>query len=251
MEPAAIATLLTGFALGLKHATDADHVVAVSNLVSVSEKRTARDGCATGAWWGLGHLATMLAAGGVVVGLRVRVPTRVEWLLELGVACVLVWLGVNTVRKCLAGQYHFHAHQHGGRVHAHFHFHRLDAGKHEHARHASEAARDFPFAISNLRGNAKPLLVGMMHGLSGTAGLALVVLGSIPSRALGITYLLVFGAGALAGMAAFGAVLSWPLGRAAGRMQWMKAIQMTAGTGSAGFGAFLIQQALMPGAWPF
>src|SRR5712692_9229703 len=179
MDASAAVTLLVGFALGLKHSTEADHVVAVSALVS--------------ALWGLGHLLTLFAAGAVLITLRVRVPPQVEWALELLVAVVLLWLGVHTIRKCFAGRYHFHLHRHGARAHAHLHFHSRSEAGHEHASHAGAAA------ARDVRRRA-PLLVGMAHGLAGTAGLALLVLSSIPSRSLGVVYLLVFGLGALLGM---------------------------------------------------
>lgn len=246
MNASAWTALLVGFALGLKHATDADHIVAVSTLVSdtVSLETSGRRGALVGAFWGLGHLLTVLAAGGVVVMLRVRVPAQVEWALELLVALVLIWLGVHTIRKCLTGRYHFHVHQHGSHAHAHLHFHARGSSAHEHASHAGASA-------SSIGRGAKPLLVGMAHGLAGTAGLTLLVLTSIPSRMLGLLYMLVFGLGALTGMAAFSALLGMPLARATSRLTWLHAVRLAAGAGSSILGAVLTHRAFLPESWPF
>ena len=245
MDASAAVTLLVGFALGLKHSTEADHVVAVSTLVSDAggSGNSARRSALVGALWGLGHLLTLFAAGAVLITLRVRVPPQVEWALELLVAVVLLWLGVHTIRKCFAGRYHFHLHRHGAHAHAHLHFHSRGEAGHEHASHAGAAA------ARGVRRRA-PLLVGMAHGLAGTAGLALLVLSSIPSRSLGVAYLLVFGLGALLGMAAFGALLGMPLAQVKSRLAWLDAIRLAAGAASSGLGAVLTRRAFLPQSWP-
>ncbi len=246
MDASAFATLLVAFALGLKHSTEADHVVAVSTLVSDAggPGNSARRSALVGAFWGLGHLLTLFAAGAVLVTLRVQVPLQVEWALELLVAVVLLWLGVHTIRKCFIGRYHFHVHQHGAHSHAHLHFHAQSEAGHEHASHAgSAAARGFR--------RRAPLLVGMAHGLAGTAGLALLVLSSIPSRSLGVLYLLVFGLGALLGMAAFSALMGMPLARAKSRLAWLDAIRLAAGAASIVLGVVLVRRAFLPQSWPF
>lgn len=240
MEPTSFATLLFAFALGLKHATDADHVVAVSTMLS--DGAGPRRGAQIGASWGIGHLVTVFAAGGALVALRMQFSPRVEWALELVVAVVLLWLGVQTIRKCITGRYHFHVHRHGGHAHAHFHFHARSEPGHEHAAHAQHAWA---------RGGAKPLLVGMVHGLAGTAGLALLVLSTIPSQALGLLYLLVFGLGALAGMIVLSALLSWPLERASSRLAWLDALRVGAGATSGALGVVLVHRAFLPASWPF
>ncbi len=246
MDASAAVTLLVGFALGLKHSTEADHVVAVSTLLSDAggSGNSARRSALVGTLWGLGHLLTLFAAGAVLITLRVRVPPQVEWALELLVAVVLLWLGVHTIRKCFAGRYHFHLHRHGAHEHAHLHFHSRSEAGHEHASHAGAAAAP---GI----GRRAPLLVGMAHGLAGTAGLALLVLSSIPSRSLGVAYLLVFGLGALLGMAAFGALLGMPLARAKSRLAWLDAVRLAAGAASSVLGAVLTRRAFLPQSWPF
>jgi hypothetical protein len=247
MNPSAYATLLLGFALGLKHATDADHIVAVSALVS--DTSGARRSALVGTFWGLGHLLTLFAAGSVLVILRVRVPPRVEWTLELLVAVVLVWLGVRTIRRCFTGHYHFHSHPHGSQTHAHLHFHAHSEAGHKHDAHALRPGSSVAAGTGARRSGA--LLVGMAHGLAGTAGLALLVLSSIPSRTLGVLYLLVFGLGALMGMAGFSALLGMPLARAASRLIWLRAMRLAAGAASSVLGAILLRRAFLPQSWPF
>lgn len=242
MDTSATITLALGFALGLRHATDADHIVAVSTLVS--DGGGARRGAKIGAFWGAGHLLTVFLVGSVLVMLRLKIPPRVEWALELMVALVLIGLGVSTIFKCLTGRYHFHQHQHGERAHAHLHFHTASQPNHEHNSHSPQLSH-----------HRAPLLLGMAHGLAGTAGLALLVLTSIPTRTLGILYLVVFGLGALAGMATFGLVLggafSLPAARAPHRLKWLNGMRLLAGTCSGLLGVVLVYRAFLPHAWPF
>lgn len=241
VDTTSLITLALGFALGLRHATDADHIVAVGTLVSGAGG--ARSGAKIGACWGAGHLLTILALGSALVMLRVKIPPRMESVLELMVALALMALGIRTIRRCLTGRFHFHNHRHGEHVHAHLHFHSAGEARHEHIRHSSSISR-----------HRAPLLLGMAHGLAGTAGLALLVLTSIPTRALSILYLLVFGLGALAGMAAFGLVLggalALPLAHATPRLRWLNGMRLLAGAGSGALGVTLFYRGL-PHAWPF
>ncbi|MCL6566514.1 MAG: urease accessory protein [Acidobacteriia bacterium] len=247
MEGSTLATLLFGFALGLRHATDADHIAAVSTLVSTA--RDPRQGLRFGALWGLGHLLTVFLFGSLLIALHLRLAPPVEWTLELVVAAVLVWLGVRTIRRGLTGRFHFHKHRHGLLEHTHLHYHPREEPEHVHDAHAWAAVGTLAHRLR--RGDLQSLLVGMAHGMAGTAGLALLVLSSISSRLLGVLFLVVFGAGALLGMVAFSALLGVPLARASRRHTWLAALQMTAGTASAVLGAVLIWRAFLPAARPF
>lgn len=243
MQTSVLATLLVGFVLGLQHATDTDHLVAVTTLAS--DAHSPRRSAMVGALWGLGHLFTLFVVGSVLIFLRVRVSPRVEWALELVVALVLIWLGVHTIRKCFSGRFHFHTHEHGGHPHAHLHFHSNSERGHTHEAHAG----------AHEHGDAShgptSVLVGMAHGLAGTGALALLVLTSIPSRVLGIAYLVVFGFGALVGMAVFSALLGLPLSRAARQASWLNAVRFAAGAMSGALGAVLAYRAFLPVAFPF
>jgi hypothetical protein len=243
METSAIATLLVGFVLGLQHATDVDHIAAVTTLAS--DAGSARRSAAVGALWGLGHMLTLFVAGSALIVLRVKMSGEMEWSLELAVAFVLIWLGVHTIRKCFTGRFHFHTHEHAGHAHSHLHFHAKSEPGHQHDAHAAKLLR------RGFDDGPAPVLVGMAHGLAGTGALALVVLTSIPSRLLGVSYLLVFGIGALVGMAAFSAMLGLPIARAAQRVTWLNALRFAAGAMSGLLGAVLTYRAFLPASFPF
>lgn len=235
-----LTTLLLGFALGLRHATDADHLVAVTGLLDRSATRTPRAAATLGALWGLGHMAAVLVAGGIVVALRVSIPAWLEWSLELVVALVLIALGVRILINCFRGRYHFHRHAHGPLPHSHLHFHQQGANIEDHSAHIAPAWGR----------NRVPILIGAAHGLAGSAALALLILATISSRWFGVLYLLAFGGGALLGMAAFSAILSLPLARAGRSDRWLVRVRLAAGAANAALGAFLIYRAF-PHSWPF
>jgi sulfite exporter TauE/SafE len=241
MQTSVLATLLVGFVLGLQHATDTDHLVAVTTLAS--DAGSPRRSAMVGALWGLGHLFTLFMVGSALIFLRGRVSPRVEWAFELAVALVLIWLGVHTIRKCFAGRFHFHTHEHGGYQHAHLHFHAKSEPEHTHEEHAG--------AHGDASHGPMSVLVGMAHGLAGTGALALLVLTSIPSRVLGIAYLLVFGFGALVGMAMFSALLGMPLSRAARQALWLNAVRFAAGAMSSVLGVVLTYRAFLLVTFPF
>lgn len=243
MEASIVATLLLAFGLGLRHATDADHISAVAALSS--ESPDAAQSLRIGALWGCGHMATVFLFGGLLIAMRVRLSAAFEWALELAVATVLVALGVRAIAKCFAGRYHFHWHRHGPHSHVHLHFHARGEPVEEHDAHARATTRLWRAARS------RALLVGMIHGLAGTAGLALLALSTIPSRIVAAAYLVVFGLGALVGMVAFSAILVAPLARAQGHMRWLTALRLIAGTASGALGAVLTHRAFLPENWPF
>lgn len=169
-----IGSLLVGFGLGLQHATDSDHIVAVTALAS--ESSSVRRSALTGALWGLGHLMTLFVVGGALILLGVRMSPRMDWALELLVALVLIWLGVHTIRRCFTGRFHFHFHGHAGHSHSHLHFHSKTEPGHRHDAHACQARS------RGLSLWSKSLMVGLAHGLAGSGGLALVVLSRAASR---------------------------------------------------------------------
>lgn len=196
--------VLLGFLLGLRHASDPDHVIAVSTIVSRHRRPV------TAAWigvaWGIGHGATILAVGSAIVALRLVVPERVALSLELCVGVVLVVLGIANLR---------------GGAHA-----------------ALPPAPEGPVGL------APPLLrslaVGLVHGLAGSAGVALLALAAMPTSSEALLYLLVFCVGTILGMAGVSlgiGVPFWFAGRIPGAHRWL-----VAGSGalSIAFGAWLV-----------
>jgi ABC-type nickel/cobalt efflux system permease component RcnA len=227
----ALSILVLGFLFGLKHATEADHIAAVSAIVS--ERRGLRGAIATGALWGAGHSVSILVAGLVVLGLNVMIPDSVARVLEFGVALMIIVLGSRALARALRSRpdLHVHIHAHDGHTHRHLHFHEPE---HEHAQELA----DHDHVHELRRVGAKPLLVGMMHGLAGSAALTLLVLAQIRSVPLGLAYLAVFGVGSIGGMALMSVLISLPFAATATRPGWNRSIRVAAGVMSLGFGLF-------------
>ncbi len=185
-----------GFALGLKHALDADHLAAVSTLVS--ERKSLLGSSIVGVLWGLGHTIALLAAGMGVILLHLEIGRSTAQGLEFGVAVMLIVLGVNALwRLGRGGHLHVHAHEHGGRVHLHPHVH-------------DGSAQLAPGSHHSFGLTARPVLVGMMHGLAGSAAVMLLVLSTIHSPLVGFAYITVFGVGSIGGMLLMSALVSVP-----------------------------------------
>ena len=226
-----------GFALGLKHATEADHLVAVSTIVS--EERSVWRSSVVGALWGVGHTAALFAAGLVLILLRVSIPERIRSALELAVALMIVLLGTRILFLVLRRRrdVHVHAHAHGGRTHTHLHFHERED--------AHEAVETHAVSHARHRGlwGWRPVLVGMVHGLAGSAALTLFVLtevlGGGGSRLLGFAYLLIFGLGSIGGMLLMSALISLPFVLTASRFRRIETpVRLVAGCLSVAFGLY-------------
>lgn len=218
------ATLTLGFVLGLRHALDPDHVAAVSTFVT--EEKSLLRSSLVGVYWGMGHTAALLVFGFAIVTFRLVVNPRLSQFMEFAVGCMLILLGIRVllqVRKTEA--LHVHTHSHDGTTHSHLHFH-LGVGGHEHQHHT-------------FRFGKRPFVVGVVHGLAGTAAVLLVVVGAIPSVLLVFGTILIFGVGTIGGMMAMSVLMSVPIALAAGRWALMeRAIRVLAGSFSLGFGMF-------------
>lgn len=225
MNPLLPAALL-GFVVGLRHATDADHVAAVGTIVA--RERTLRGAALVGAAWGLGHTLTLLVLGGAIVVFGLAVPRPVGLGLELGVGLMLMGLGVwNFVSRARGKQA---AHSHGL------------AGAHE--GHEAGEGRDGAAGVpSSVRRALRPLAVGSLHGLAGSAAAALLVVATVRSPSWGIAYLFVFGIGTMLGMTLLTTALALPLGRALERFRnaetWLR---IGSGALSVAIGAFVVYQ---------
>ena len=225
-----------GFLLGLKHATEADHLVAVTTIVS--EQRSVSRSALVGALWGVGHTAALLAAGVFVILLEVTIPERVAAALEFGVALMIVFLGSRVLYLALRRRrrVHVHAHTHDGRTHTHLHFHESGDA------HAPAAAHAPPHERHGGFRGWRPLAVGAVHGLAGSAALTLLVLAEVlrdGSRALGLAYLLLFGAGSVGGMMLMSALISLPFVFTASRFTRVDApVRLLTGLVSVAFGLY-------------
>lgn len=188
----ALLTALVGVAQGLRHALEPDHLAAVSTLVS--EGRSRRSGMILGALWGLGHAGTLLLVGGTLAVIGSTLPERASQGFELGVAVMLVGLGLRAVRQAIRegrqGAVHLHAH-----------------GDHAHE-HAA------PEAHVHVKGRAlatRPLLIGVVHGLAGSGALTAAVLAELPDTRARLGAIACFGLGSIVGMAALSGVMGLPL----------------------------------------
>lgn len=230
--------LAVGFGLGLKHAVEADHLAAVSNIVS--DRKVLWSAPLVGALWGLGHTISLFVAAVAVLLFHFEIGERLSHGLELGVGLMLIILGFDTLRKLFrGGQVHMHVHRHGGRLHAHPHVH--DATQ------AHAATPDRPSAEPSthhgLAIGPRPLIVGMIHGLAGSGALMLLVLSTISSPVVGMSYILVFGVGSIGGMMFMSFLLSLPFHFTAGTFGGVeRAMRGLAGAFSLSFGIFIIYQ---------
>lgn len=204
----AFAVLGIGLLFGLKHATEVDHVVAVSTIVS--QHRNVWRSTLVGALWGAGHTAALLITGLFVLTLKIAIPERVSNWLEFGVALMIIGLGATALWRALRkrGDVHLHEHSHDGVSHVHVHFHEPQT-RHDRQRvHRHATQRAHTHAVSQI--GLKPILIGAMHGLAGSGALTLLVLTQINSTGYGLLYLAVFGVGSIAGMLMMSGLIGVP-----------------------------------------
>lgn len=218
MGPGLFAGML-GVAQGVRHALEPDHLAAVSTLAS--ERPGARGGLVLGAWWGLGHTASLLFVGGSLAAVGARLPPQWAALFELLVAVMLIALGTRAVRRSLregrAGAHHTHAH--GGVAHAH-----PAPAAHVHAGRWTFSSR--------------PLVVGLVHGLAGSGALSALVMAELPDTASRLAFIGLFGLGSMLGMAALTALLGTPLERLSRAPVWAGRALLLVGVLSVGLGLF-------------
>ena len=227
-----VSVLVFGLLFGLKHAVEADHLAAVSTIVS--ERKSILSSSLVGGLWGIGHTISLLVAGIVVIVLHIEIGARLALALEFGVALMLIALGINALRKLMrGGTLHFHQHQHFGHAHLHPHLHDVTSGN-----SASGIVDDDTH--HGLRIGVRPLLVGMVHGLAGSAALMLLVLSTIKSQLVGMAYIGVFGIGSIGGMMLMSALVGLPIHLTANRFaSGTRVLQGLAGAFSLCFGLFM------------
>jgi len=226
MDTSLYAALGLGFVLGIRHAIDADHLAAVSTLVS--QHRSLTRTCLLGTFWGLGHTVALLAAGVATIALRVNIPAGLERSLEQVVGCMLILLGAHVLVKLLAEWgLHTHGVANEERSHRHADARSEDAPRHAHAH--------------LLRVGRRPFIVGVVHGMAGSAALMLLVAAALPSPLGAFLYILVFGIGSTLGMLLLSGLIGLPFALAA---EWssrgLALIQAIAGVISGGLGLTLL-----------
>jgi hypothetical protein len=215
-----LSILLLGFLLGMKHATEIDHLAAVATLAAGRQtlSHTLRQGVA----WGVGHTLTLMLFGSIVLLLGKSIPATLERSLELAVGLMLIALGADVLRRLARDKIHIHAHDHAPDVrHVHAHSHLTDASTQaRHVTHDHDHDHDHDQANRGWL-PLRALMVGMMHGMAGTAALILISLEAVQSLALGLVYIALFGFGSIVGMAALSTVIALPLRLSVGRLAWL------------------------------
>ncbi len=234
-----------GFLLGMRHATDADHVVAVTTMVT--KHKRIRAAAVIGAAWGVGHTVTIGIVGGVMIVFRVAIPPRMGLFFEFLVALALITLGVLNLSGILQRLMRLLA-DHGMHAHLHFHGESPHVHVHQHAEHAMEnpgrAEKLSTFiAKYGVFQLARPLVVGFIHGLAGSAAIAILILGSIKESSVAIAYLLIFGMGTIIGMMIVTTLIGLPIIHSAKKYatvdRWISAVS---GVFSIAFGLWLAYQ---------
>ncbi len=220
-----LAILALGFAMGLQHAMEADHLAAVATLASRNGR--ASDIVKHGLTWGLGHTLTLLALAGVAMLLGRAIPDSLANGLEFAVGIMLCALGAHLWWRLWRERVHVHVHRHPGEeVHLHVHSHAGEAVAHVRSPHAH--AHGFRW---------RTLFVGLMHGMAGSAALLLLAMTRVRDPARGVFYILIFGLGTMVGMGALSAIISVPLAFSARFLTWMnRSLQVAIGGFTIGIG---------------
>src|SRR5271169_6709717 len=261
---APLAIALLGLLLGMRHATDPDHVIAVTTILS-RERRLAV-AARIGVVWGLGHTLTVLIVGAAIIVFKIAIPARLGLAMEFAVAVVLSLLGVgsasNLLRRIAQGVFsvalgdsdslvvHSHPHTHSSATHAHPHVHLHSHDDHAHTDTAVDSHHDSPNLPNEMPQSfaaRRPLLrsfsVGMVHGLAGSAAIALLVLAAIPQPLWATLYLAIFCLGTIVGMGLITTAIAAPFMMASRRVSWFhEGFVTSAGLLSFGFGMCLAYQ---------
>lgn len=202
--------LFLGFLIGMRHALDADHLAAVAAIST--RQHSIRDTVRHGAAWGLGHTITLFLFGSTVIWLDTLVPERLAFYLEMAVGLMLIVLGADVIRRVIRQRIHYHVHRHS-HSDAHFHAHsHAGEGAHADSTHDHKHNQRFP---------VRTLMIGLMHGMAGSAALILLTLDTVTSLWTGMAYMLLFGIGSMVGMAIVSMIIAIPLQASAKRLTWM------------------------------
>jgi high-affinity nickel-transport protein len=251
-----LAILALGFFLGMRHATDSDHVIAVTAIVA--RHRGAKGAALIGAVWGIGHTLTILVVGGGIIVFSWVIPDRLGLSMEFAVGVMLIVLGLANLRDLTrlfrptaapiaAGHHaapahvHSHPHSHGDYIHTHTHGHEPEAHPHR-PDQTPVGWLDRRFGGLGVYQLVRPLVVGIVHGLAGSAAVALLVLTAIANPKWAVLYLFVFGAGTIVGMMLVTVAIALPFALSDRRSRFAGRLRLASGLVSVGFGCLLTYQ---------
>lgn len=222
-----------GFLLGMQHALEADHIAAVSSIAA--RRSRVGDIVRHGLTWGLGHTLTLFAFAGAAILLGRAIPDNVARPLEAAVGLMLIGLGAHVLWRLWRDRVHFHRHGHGdGTVHFHAHSHAGESAPHLRATHVHEHGFRW-----------RTLLVGLMHGMAGSAALLVLTVSQAQSPLAGMGYILLFGIGSMIGMGALSTVIAVPLAVSARSLTWAnRGLQAIVGILTIGIGVTTIVETL-------
>lgn len=218
-----------GFLLGMQHALEVDHIAAVSSIAA--RRANVGDIIKHGLTWGLGHTITLFVFAGAAILLGRAIPEHISGPLETAVGIMLVGLGAHVLWRLWRDRVHVHPHRHGdGAEHVHLHSHAPDTVPHRFSRH--EHRHGFRW---------RSLMVGLMHGMAGSAALLVLTVTQAASPAYGLLYVLLFGIGSMLGMGALSTAIAVPLVVSARWLTWAnRVLQGVVGVVTIGIGAMTI-----------
>jgi len=223
-----------GFLLGMQHALEADHIAAVSSIAA--RRSHVGDIVKHGLTWGLGHTLTLFVFAGAAIILGHAIPDSLARPIETAVGIMLVGLGAHVLWRLWRDRVHFHTHGHGdGTIHVHAHSHAGETTPHLRTAHAHQHGFRW-----------RTLLVGLMHGMAGSAALLMLTVSQASNPAVGLGYVALFGVGSMVGMGALSTVIAVPLAVSARWLTWAnRGLQGAVGLVTVGIGITTIVETLL------
>ncbi|MFB7637698.1 HoxN/HupN/NixA family nickel/cobalt transporter [Peribacillus butanolivorans] len=221
MDVTLFSVLALGFILGIKHAIEPDHVIAVSTIASQSKKLW--HASLAGVFWGIGHTATLFIVGIILILMKGEIPEKWAMSLEFLVGIMLVYLGIKTFLSFK--NIHVHKHAHDGDEHNHVHTHEHD-GKHKHKHQHKHSSY------------LKSMFIGLVHGLAGSGAMVILAMSTVKSVWEAAIYILLFGVGTVMGMLFFTTIIGIPFVLSVKRVKISSTLVFTMGAISTVFGIY-------------